>query len=129
MDTAFEIANTNLIIYDGRCNLCAGSVKFIRKLDRHDCFEYVSFQSPEAKFIPALTKMNLKSPDHILFFKNNKLFDRSDAVIEILKEIGGVWSLSNALYLIPRQLRNWIYDRISQNRYRWFGVSEKNCSL
>jgi predicted DCC family thiol-disulfide oxidoreductase YuxK len=60
-------------------------------------------------------------PRSLVFIHDGKAFRKSDAVLRALAALGGIWKLSAVLRLIPRFLRDAIYDLVSRNRYRWFG--------
>ncbi len=115
-----------VVLFDGTCNLCNGVVQFILKRDKAGVFKFASLQSNYAsKFISCSTSAaaNLSS---ILFLKAGKKFDKSTAALHIAKELPGFWPLLYGFIIIPKFIRDWVYDWIAKNRYKWFG-RQKSC--
>ena len=116
-----------ILLYDGVCGLCNRSVQFILRRDRKAIFRFASLQSPFAQTILARHRANPANLDTVYLVANynqpgEALLARSDAVADILKRLGGVWSLLGAvLRLIARPLRDWGYNLVARNRYRIFG--------
>ena len=116
----------NIVLFDGICNLCNASVRFITRHDKNNTIQFASLQSETAKQL--LLKMNIDSQkiDSIIFISNEKMFIKSDAAIEIAKLLDGFPRLLKYFQFIPRPIRDFVYDLIAKNRYRLFG---KSCSL
>ena len=116
----------NIVLFDGICNLCNASVRFITRHDKNNTIQFASLQSETAKQL--LLKMNIDSQkiDSIIFISNEKMFIKSDAAVEIAKRLDGFPRLLKYFQLIPRPIRDFVYDLIAKNRYRLFG---KSCSL
>ncbi|TAE35145.1 MAG: thiol-disulfide oxidoreductase DCC family protein [Sphingobacteriales bacterium] len=113
-----------VIFFDGVCNLCSGFVQFIIKLDKKKQFSFAALQSKYAQ--DALQSHNLNSDElqSVIFIINNKVYTKSDAAIEIAKQLGGLWFLVRCLKVFPLRFRNLVYDFIGKNRYKWFGKKE-----
>ena len=114
-----------VILFDGVCNLCSGAVAFIIKRDKSARYKFAALQSENGKNL--ISKFNL-SPDKIdsiLLLENDKYFIKSTAVIKICRDLGALWPLVYIFILIPKSLRDYIYDLIAKNRYRWFGKKEQ----
>lgn len=114
-----------IIVYDGICNLCNHAVSFIMKHDKKREFVFKSFQSAEGKKI--IESNHIKTagsvPDTLYYFENGKVYVKSTAIIKICQHLGGLWKILLILFIIPKILRDKIYDLISGNRYRIFGVT------
>ncbi len=108
-----------IILFDGVCNLCSASVRFVIRRDKKKKFRFASLQSEFAK--GKLHGMEGDSINTIVLLKNDKTYFRSDAALEISKELHGLWPALYVLKFIPRGIRNVVYVLISRNRYRWFG--------
>lgn len=105
-----------IIIFDGICHLCDVSVQFILKRDSKAAFRYCTLQ-----YVTVLKLMDIKT-DSVVLYHKGKIFLKSDAGIQILKILGGKYSvLSVILSVFPAFLRNVFYDWIAKNRYKWFG--------
>lgn len=118
----------SIILFDGVCNLCNSSVQFVLKRDKKNKFLFASLQSDAAEKL--LLQFNIKNNelDSIVLIEGNKLYKKSTAALRIAKELGRFW---NALYLfivLPKFIRDWAYDFIAKNRYKWFGKKD-SCML
>jgi predicted DCC family thiol-disulfide oxidoreductase YuxK len=113
-----------LIVFDGICHLCTGFVRFVIRWDRAALFHFLPAQSPRGEALYA--RLGLKSGDwdSNLLVLDGRVYTELDAFIEITRRFGGFWRLVPILYAIPRVLRDWVYNRIARNRYRWFGKRE-----
>jgi predicted DCC family thiol-disulfide oxidoreductase YuxK len=114
-----------IILYDGVCGICNRSVQFVLRHDHRQKFRFAALQGTFAQQVldsaatnPLQTVYLLRrSPDG-----QQRLTGKSDAALEILNELGGLWRfVAIVLRAIPRVVRDWSYDLIARNRYRWFG--------
>ncbi|MCK5637664.1 MAG: DUF393 domain-containing protein [Flavobacteriaceae bacterium] len=114
-----------IILFDGVCNLCNGSVQFILK---HDCkkqFLFASLQSDAAaKLLLQLNNKNneLKS---LILIEGNKIYKKSDAVLKIARRLDPFWNVFYVFKIIPKALRDMVYNIVAKNRYKWFGKKDK----
>jgi len=117
-----------LILFDGVCNLCESSVQFILLRDEQAYFQFASLQSDSANKI--LTQHGLKTSnfDSIVLIENGKIYQRSDAALRIAKQLSGAWKLFYAFIIVPRFIRDAVYNIVAKNRYRWFG-KKNECML
>lgn len=110
------------ILYDGYCNFCARIVHSIQRHDRKKRFRFSPLQSSLGATIQGKLKARYGAvPDSIVLVHGQKVFVRTDAVLRIAAIIGGSWYLLTPLWLLPRRLRNGLYDFVARKRYRWFG--------
>ena len=116
----------NIVLFDGICNLCNASVRFITRHDKNNTIQFASLQSETAKEILSQLNIDSQKIDSIIFISNEKMFIKSDAAIEIAKLLHGFPRLLKYFQFIPRPIRDFVYDLIAKNRYRLFG---KSCSL
>lgn len=114
-----------LIIFDGFCNLCNGSVWFIIKRDKRKRFKFSPFQSPVAKEIVSGLGLSGTDLSAVVYVKSGSYYLKSTAVLKILKDLGGCWSLLYGLIIFPSFIRDWVYDLVARKRYRWFGRGER----
>lgn len=110
-----------VVLFDGVCNLCNRSVQLLIRLDSKKVFRFASLQSAFAKKQLSLHVESDNLPDSIVLILEDKAFFRSDAILRITWILGGPWRISVLGYLLPRALRDYLYDKIAANRYRWFG--------
>ena len=111
----------DIILFDGVCNLCSGSVQFVLKRDRKKSFQFASLQSNFGQNQLAKFNLNKNSLHSIILIRGDQFFQRSDAALEVSKRLDSGWSLLYGLKIIPRFIRDGIYNWISNNRYRFFG--------
>ena len=128
-----------IILYDGVCGLCNRLNQFVLRRDREGIFRFAWVQSPLAARILAQHGANPQDLDTVYVVLNHDLtkeaqpdellLPRSDAVIFVLKRLGGIWKvLGLFVQLLPRRLRDWGYRIVAGNRYRVFGRFE-TCML
>lgn len=115
-----------IVLFDGVCNLCNGAVNVLLDLDKHKRLKFASLQSEYAKnLIQSKTlEENIRGIDSILFWDGREIHIKSNAIIEICDKLGGFWKILKLSYIIPRPIRNILYDLIAKNRYRLFGKRE-----
>ena len=116
-----------LVCFDGHCNLCSGWVDFLIKRDSDDVFTFTSLQSGECKNVlrcNGYDEARIESFDSIIVIHSGQVFTRSDAVIEILIALGGLFKVAILLKLTPSYLRNLAYNAIAKRRYKWFGTRD-----
>jgi predicted DCC family thiol-disulfide oxidoreductase YuxK len=119
-----EGKNDKIILFDGVCNLCNRVVQFIIKRDPKARFKFTALQSGHAKELLKDLEWVSNQPDFIIYYRGNKIYKKSTAVLLILRDLGGIWALLYLLAIIPRFLRDYFYDKIAINRYRLFGKRE-----
>jgi predicted DCC family thiol-disulfide oxidoreductase YuxK len=124
-------SNAEIVFYDGHCALCHRAVKFVLK---HDCsgsaFRFAPLQGTTFQSrVPPSQRVGL--PDSVVVLtEDGTLLARSDAFLHILRRLGGGWSvLGRVLGVIPRPLRDVVYDFIARIRYRVFGTREDLCPV
>lgn len=108
-----------VVFFDGVCNLCNSYVQWLIKRDKKNKLKYASLQSQFAQH--HITDIKIRQTDSIVFFKNQQFYTKSTAVIYILQSLGYPYKLSVVLLIVPKFIRNWVYDTVARNRYKWFG--------
>ena len=118
----------SIVLFDGACNLCNSSVAFIIQHDKKEQFLFASLQSDAAK--ETLLQFDLKKLnfDSIVLVEKENIYDKSTAVLKIAKQLSGSIKLLYALIVFPHFIRDWVYDYIAKNRYKWFGKKD-NCMV
>jgi len=115
--------NPSVILYDGYCNLCNGSVHFVIRRDRKNKFRYASLDSDAGRSLLSSAVIDKQGGDSIVYLENEKIFLRSTAVLRILLKLGRGWQIFYILILIPPFIRDPLYKMIARSRHRWFGRS------
>ena len=111
----------NIILFDGVCNFCNFWVDFIIKRDKDEIFKFALLQSDAGKTIAEKFLINRQDIDSIILIKGENYFIKSEAALEVVKELKSIWKIFYLLKVIPRPLRDFIYDLIAKNRYAIFG--------
>jgi len=116
-----ETNKKSIILFDGLCNLCNSSVQFILKHDKKEQFLFASLQSDACTKV--LLHLNYKKKDinSIVLIEGSKVFYKSTAALRILRELNPLWNGFYAFIIVPEFIRDFIYDLIANNRYKWFG--------
>lgn len=109
-----------LLLYDGVCGLCNRMVRFVLRFDRLGMMRFATLAGP---FGDAARTMypGVAGVDSIVFLHQGRQYVRSAAALEVARLMGGVWRLAALGYVIPRPLRDALYDWVARNRYGWFG--------
>lgn len=117
-----------ILLFDGYCNLCNASVQFFLKHEKQPIIYFSSLQSNVGKEL--LTRYNIDpiTTDSLVFIINSRAYTKSSAALRITKYMKGLYPMFQILLLIPKFIRDVIYDYISRNRYKWYGKSE-NCMV
>jgi predicted DCC family thiol-disulfide oxidoreductase YuxK len=116
-----------VIFFDGVCGLCNGFVDFIMKIDKNTQFKFSPLQSGYAsQKLPSHYTQNMSSV--VYMDQKGQIFSKSEAVIRIMKDMGGIWNIAIAGKILPDFLLNKAYDFVAENRYKVFGKKE-TCRL
>jgi predicted DCC family thiol-disulfide oxidoreductase YuxK len=115
-----------LFVFDGHCVLCSTGAAFIMKHDRDGRVQFASAQSELGSAL--YRKLGLPIDDSYLLIDRSGCHTKSDGYFQLVKILGGWWRLALIGKIIPRAVRDWVYDRVAANRYRWFGRTDQ-CAL
>ena len=113
-----------IVIFDGYCNFCSGSVLFIIPRDKHGYFLFTASQTAAGKEIISRYHLGEMATHSIVLVEAGKVYRKSDAVLRIARRLSGGWPLFYVCMIIPRRVRDFFYDLIAQRRYRIFGMSD-----
>ena len=116
--------NEHVILFDGVCHLCQGAVKFIIKHDPAGRFRFASLQSQAGSRLLQAAGAHEKSLDSVVLIENGTYYIRSAAALRIARGLRYPWPLLYALIVVPKGLRDAVYQFIARHRYRWFGKDE-----
>ena len=116
-----------IILFDGVCNLCSRSVRFIITRDPNARFRFAPLQSDAARRICTERGIPMPSaaePDSIIVLADGRAIERSDAALAITARLRFPWPMLGVFRMIPRAVRDWLYRLVARNRYRWFGKAD-----
>lgn len=114
-------AGKSVLLFDGICVLCNHTVPFVVKHDRHKKILMAALQSEAGQQLLLKYGLPLENFKTFVFIENSVAYTRSTAALKFFRALGGFYKILYAFMIIPRPLRDWVYDLVSKNRYHWFG--------
>ena len=118
------LTNHEIILFDGICNFCNSSINFVIDHDPEKHFKFVPLQSEIGQNILIKFHKNTKDFNSVILLKDNQLYEKSDAALEITKHLSGFWKYLSVFRILPTFFLNFFYDIVAKNRYRIFGKSD-----
>ena len=113
----------SIVFFDGVCNLCNGTVRFVVERDKHAYFRFASIQSDAGAEI--MRKHGLEAPHgdptSIVVIEDDRAYQRSTAALHMVRHLTFPWKLGYAFIIVPRFIRDAVYNFIARHRYEWFG--------
>ena len=110
-----------VILFDGVCNLCNGFVQFVIERDPEARFQFCALQSDAARRLVAGLRIPGALPDSIVLVEDGRLFVKSTAALRVARGLRAPWPLVYCFVVVPRALRDLVYDLVARRRYGWFG--------
>jgi len=114
----------SILLFDGYCSLCNASVDFVLKRDTKKNLRFAAMQGPAGQRV--LKHFNYPSTylDSLILVEKGKIYLGSTAALRVARQLHKGWPLLYPLIIIPRGIRDRIYQWIGANRYAWFGKKE-----
>ena len=122
------IANQDVLLFDGVCNLCNSSVNFVIDHDPNGHFKFAALQSEFGQAKLKELGLNTEDFDSIVLLSNGRFFEKSTAALKVARRLTGLWPLLYTFIIIPPFIRHAVYNFIAKNRYKWFG-KEDSCRI
>ncbi len=113
--------NEGIVLFDGVCNLCNGLVKFIIKNDKPGRIKFAALQSLFSKNLMTGIGLNPQNFNSVVYISGTSYYTKSAAILTMFRDMGGGWKIMFVFKIIPRFIRDYIYDLVGRNRYRLFG--------
>ncbi len=110
-----------LVVFDGDCVLCSRSMRMLVKLDKARRFHLTSAQGDLGRSLYRACDLPIDNFATYLVVADNRVFERSTAIVAIAKRLGWPWKVGAALVIVPRPIRDALYDLVARHRYRIFG--------
>lgn len=117
-----------ILFFDGVCNLCNGAVQTVLRYDRRGVLQFASLQSSLAAELLPSHGIDPTALQSLVLYEGGRVYVRSEAALRAARWMGGPFAALYYLRLFPSSLRDWVYDLVGRNRYRWFGKRE-HCML
>ena len=112
--------NNPILLFDGVCNYCNRWVNFIIRHDKKKKFRFAALQSEAGKKL--LKQYNItEDADSAVLIYLGKVYLKSSTGLHILYHLGGIYSLAFVFIIVPAYIRDYYYDIIARNRYKWWG--------
>jgi len=118
-------ANKQLILFDGVCNFCDDTVQKIIKADTKNIFVFASLQSALGQEMLHYLGISKTTDSIVLYRPGFAYYTQSDAVLNIAKQLSGVYPFLQIGKIVPKSLRDSLYRGFAKNRYKWFGKKEE----
>ena len=110
-----------VILYDGVCIFCSRWVRFVAMRDLAKRFRFTAIQSDYGRRLAQAFGIDAASPDTNAVVLNGQPLFKSDAAIAVISSLPH-WRWARVLTLVPRPLRDAVYNLVARNRYRIFGT-------
>src|SRR5512138_3449410 len=115
-----EIRSQNIILFDGVCNLCNGSVRFVLKDEKDTLFRFASLQSNAGQELLKWCGLPPNYAEAVIYLENGTFYAGSSAALKIGQRLIFPWSILASMgLLIPKFIREWVYNQIGKHRYQW----------
>lgn len=115
---------SKILLFDGECNLCNSTVQFVIKNDVKANIKFASLQSEFGQKLMKKFEIHQHYLDSIIFIEGNMVNYKSTAALRLFKQLDGFWRLTYAFMIVPKFIRNFVYDYIARNRVKWFGKAQ-----
>ena len=113
-----------VILFDGVCNLCARSVQFVIKHDPKHQFRFASLQNEFGRQVLEEFQLPATEWGSFILLENNRIYTQSGGALRVVKKLNGLLPFLYIFIIIPRFVRDAIYQWIAKNRYKWFGKKQ-----
>ena len=110
-----------VIIFDGYCALCSGWAAFVLRHDRAGTYRLLSAQAPLGRALYVHYGLDPEDYATNILIADGTAYFKSESSIRMAAGLGFPWSLAAVLRILPRAVRDWLYDAVARNRLRWFG--------
>lgn len=114
-----------IVLFDGVCNLCNNAVQFIIRHDKKKQFLFTSLQSEAGQKLLQEYDLPVNELNSFILIDNNKANTRSTGALKVFKKLDGGWPLLYAFIIIPKFIRDAVYNWVRKNRYNWFGKKDE----
>lgn len=117
-------ADKPVILFDGVCNYCNSMVNFVIRQDSEKKFRFATLQSDGGQKLLEEFELPKQDFNSFVFIQNNKAYLQSTAALKVMNLLPWYWKWTQAFWIIPKFLRDAVYDFVAKNRYKWFGRKE-----
>jgi predicted DCC family thiol-disulfide oxidoreductase YuxK len=115
----------SVILFDGVCNFCNSTVNFVLRQDKENIFLFAPLQSEAAQTLLKQHKLSKSNFDSFVFVDDDNVYIKSSAALKVMGKLAWYWQWTQLFWIVPKPLRDWVYNFISKNRYKWFGKQDQ----
>ncbi|MBH0169087.1 thiol-disulfide oxidoreductase DCC family protein [Fictibacillus sp. 18YEL24] len=115
---------TAVLLFDGVCNLCNGSVQFILKHEKSEKLKFSAIQSVAGQKLLSQYSIDPEQTNSVILISDEVVYTESDAVAKVAEFLKFPYNTGKYMKIVPRQIRNVFYKKVASNRYKWFGQKE-----
>lgn len=113
-----------VILFDGVCNFCNGAVNFVIKRDEKALIQFAPLQSEKGRMFSRQFGFSEEDMKTFLFIEDGRVYTKSTAALRVCRYLGALWPLCYGFIIVPKFIRDGMYNWIAKNRYKWFGKKE-----
>lgn len=113
-----------IILFDGVCNFCNSTVNFIIKQDKKNVFRFAALQSEAGQKLLDQYHLEKNNFDSFILIDKGKVYKSSTAGLKLYNRLSWYWKWTQVFWIVPRFIRNSVYNLIARNRYKWFGKKD-----
>ncbi len=117
-----------IVLFDGYCVICNAGIDMLLRADRRGVLRFGALQSPAGRRLSECYGLKADDPDTFYVVDAGRVYDKADAALAIARRLGGIWHATRLFGLLPKALRDRLYDVLARNRLRWFGARD-SCRL
>jgi len=114
----------SIILFDGVCNFCNSSVNLIIKNDKKGYFKFAALQSETGVGLQKKFNLDPTELSSFILIENDKMYKKTSAALRVAKHMDKLYPLLYAFIILPPFMRDWAYNIIAKNRYKWFGKKD-----
>ena len=115
----------SVILFDGVCNFCDAFANFIIRQDKKNVFLFAALQSAAGEELLKQYKIDWKANDSFVVIENGKAYQKSEAALRLYNRLPWYWKWTQVFWIVPKFIRDAVYNLIARNRYSWFGKKEE----
>ena len=117
-----------IVLFDGVCNFCSGSVNFIIEHDRQAYFRFTPLQSEIGQELLEKFHIEKAETDSVILIEDESAYTYSSAALRIVRKLNGLWSWLYVFIIVPKPILDFLYKLFAKYRYRMFGRKDE-CML
>ncbi len=114
-----------IILFDGVCNFCNSAINFVIKRDKKVRLHFAPLQSTTGQQLLATHQLPIDEMKTFVFIEKGRAYTRSTAALRVCKYLNGLWPLCYVFIIIPKFIRDGVYNWVARNRYKWFGIKQE----